>query len=83
MADYITKAEAKRKATSRRAIHAIMLRNQYHIPRYNDRLCTRDWMYSVREGKYWVPKTREVKLRNCVSTPSKEIIWEALQLCLE
>ena len=76
--EFISKAEAKRKATSRRAIHSIMLRNQYHIPRYNDRICTRDWMYDVRHGKYWVPKTYEVLMRNCASIPCKEVIWDEL-----
>ena len=78
----ISTAEARRKATSRKSIHTIMLRNQWHIPRYKDRITTREWMHAVRSGVYWAPKTNELNPRNCADMPSKEVVFTAFTQCL-
>lgn len=53
-----------------------MKRNQFHIPRYKDRICTKEWMHSVRIKEFWVPKSPEVKTRICADIPNKELIFE-------
>ena len=41
-------------------------------------------LYNIIQGNYWCPKTEEIRMKNCVKAPLKDVLIEKLTaLCLE
>lgn len=39
-------------------------------------MMTINYMIGVKEGKVWLPRAHEIRLRNCADPPSKQLISE-------
>ena len=48
------------------------------MPEHKSRLCTREFLQEVRNGKCYVPKTNDLKAGFCPEPPSNEVVKIAL-----
>ena len=62
-------------------LYNVGLRNGYHLPAQKSSAVNELMLINVLKGNYWCPKTEEIRIKNCVKPPLKEVLlaklWEA------
>ena len=83
MAQRIAAADAHRTVQCKEDLHAALELNQYVAPKRKMPMMTSKFMTGVIEGKYWLPKSREInKYRVCAFPPTKAKLAETLSRLL-
>ena len=67
----------------KRTYHGLMVRNGFFMPTMTSSICSLDWMDKVREGKLWIPKDEEVRLKNCAAAPTKQNVLLEIEKLLK
>ena len=81
MADTITKAELLSVVVDKRSMYNAALRNGYFLPDFRDQFVTMKLLTAIKNDKILIPKTEEIRLRNCVTVPPKiEVAAEVIKL---
>ena len=53
------------------SLYEACVRNQFWMPPAKDNILTVDFMKGLQAGKYWLPKSIEIRLMNCADPPNK------------
>lgn len=77
----ISKEEASTVITNKHTLYGAFQRNKYYMPKYNEACITIKFLLGVREGRYFLPKTDNIKKRQCSDPPPKrEIVKELARI---
>ena len=53
------------------------MRNQFYCPKLKDNIMTGDFMKGIiGYQRYWLPQTADIRIRNCVTPPSRNELAE-------
>ena len=74
---FISMQQAQTLVTDKESLYYAMLRNKFFMPKANEAIVTIKFLLGVREEKYFLPKTRQVRRDQCPDPPSKKLIAEA------
>ena len=60
-------------------LYKLAVRNGYYLPKQKSSAINEIALYNILDHKYWCPKTEDIRIKNCVTPPTKEVILEKLQ----
>jgi len=55
-------------------------RNGYYLPKQKSQAINEIALFNILQGKYWCPKVDEIRIKNCVTPPTKDVILAILLL---
>ena len=65
-------------------LYNLTIRNGFHLPQKKSSAVNEVMLYNIIQGNYWCPKTEEIRMKNCVKAPLKDVLIDKLTaLCLE
>ena len=79
----VTKEEVDQVVVTVEDFQKACLRNNFFVPKYKSRLCTREFLQEVRSGRCYVPKISELKPGICAEPPSNEVVRAELITVLQ
>jgi hypothetical protein len=47
-----------------------------HTPSQKSKVCTEEWLTSVKDGKAWCPRSEEIRCKSCPRSPNKSVLLE-------
>ena len=57
-------------------------RNGYYLPSQKSSAINELMLFNVLQGKYWCPKTDDIRIKNCVTPPNKDVLLvKLLAIC--
>ena len=64
-------------------LYKVAVRNSFYLPSPKSSAVTEFMLYNVLQGKYWCPKDKDIRVKNCVTAPLKETLIQSLMLICE
>jgi hypothetical protein len=65
-------------------LYNLTIRNGFHLPQKKSSAVNEVMLYNILQGNYWCPKSEQIRIKNCVKAPLKEVLIDKLTaLCLE
>ena len=55
-------------------LYNLGMRNGYHLPALKSSAVNEMMLLNILKGEYWCPKTEEIRIKNCVKPPLKEVL---------
>ena len=77
MAESISRQQLALMVRDKKTMYETLTRNQVVMPAYKQRICTLKFMWDVRSGRYWAPKTGDVADATLVAKPPTRLILAA------
>ena len=71
MSSFVPYDKVKQHLANVSNLYDAMARDQFFLPDQSSTLVTRSWLIKVWKGKILIPKTHQVKIRNCACPPPK------------
>lgn len=65
-------------AGNRLEFHALLVRNEFHMPEVKSKASTLGWMYEVFRGYAWLPKQSEVRSLQVANAPRGDVLQRYL-----
>ena len=60
-------------------LYKMTARNGFFVPKQSSPVVNEVMLFNILQGHYWCPKTEDLRIKNCVSAPNKDILWAKLQ----
>lgn len=77
MSDQVSAAYVDSVICNRVSMHEGLMRNQFYCPKLKDNIMTGDFMKGIiGYQRYWLPQTADIRIRNCVTPPSRNELAE-------
>ena len=65
-------------------LYDMAVRNGYFMPKQTCSAVNELMLFNVLQGKYWCPKTEDIRMKSIVKAPLKEVILSKLmQVCID
>ena len=65
-------------------LYDMAVRNGYFMPKQTCSAVNELMLFNVLQGKYWCPKTEDIRMKSIVKAPLKEVILSKLiQVCMD
>lgn len=64
-------------------LYEMATRNGYYLPDDSSSAVNEVMLLNIMQGAYWCPKTEDIRIKNCVKPPVKDVLFTKLEkLCL-
>ena len=60
-------------------LYEMAKRNDYYLPEKSSSSMNELSLLNIVQKIYWCPKTHEIRLKNCVKSPLKEVLMDKLR----
>ena len=65
-------------------LYDMAVRNGYFMPKQTCSAVNELMLFNILQGKYWCPKTEDIRMKSIVKAPLKEVILSKLmQVCID
>ena len=59
-------------------LNKVAVKNGFFLPKQKSSAINELTLINILDRKYWCPKTEEIRIKNCVTPPTKDVIFEKL-----